>query len=94
MELKQNRAKRAEAGNVKLNKSMNIADMIKVLEPEIRKALPSVITPERFTRMALSAINNTSLSHTVNCVTAAATNADYFNVCNVLILIINFECHF
>ena len=59
MELKQNLAKRAEAGNVKLNKSMNIADMIKVLEPEIRKALPTVITPERFTRMALSAINNT-----------------------------------
>ena len=55
MELKQNLAKRAEStGNVKLNKSMNIADMIKVLEPEIRKALPSVITPER-----LSAINNT-----------------------------------
>lgn len=59
MELKQNLAKRAEAGNAKLNKSMNIADMIKVLEPEIRKALPAVITPERFTRMALSAINNT-----------------------------------
>ena len=60
MELKQNLAKRAEAtGNVKLNKSMNIAEMIKVLEPEIKKALPSVITPERFTRMALSAINNT-----------------------------------
>lgn len=60
MELKQNLAKRAEQnGSVKLNKSMNIADMIKVLEPEIRKALPSVITPERFTRMALSAINNT-----------------------------------
>lgn len=59
MELKQNLAKRVESGNVKLNKSMNIADMIKVLEPEIRKALPSVITPERFTRMALSAINNT-----------------------------------
>lgn len=58
MELKQNLAKRAEVGNVKLNKSMNIADMIKVLEPEIRKALPAVITPERFTRMALSAINN------------------------------------
>ena len=58
MELKQNLAKRAEAGNVKLNKSMNIADMIKVLEPEIRRALPAVITPERFTRMALSAINN------------------------------------
>lgn len=60
MELKQNLAKRAEqGGNVKLNKSMNIAEMIKILETEIRKALPSVITPERFTRMALSAINNT-----------------------------------
>lgn len=44
---------------VKLTKNMSIADMVKVLEPEIRKALPSVLTPERFTRMALSAINNT-----------------------------------
>ena len=33
--------------------------MIKALEPEIKRALPSVLTPERFTRMALSAINNT-----------------------------------
>ncbi|MBQ6996295.1 MAG: recombinase RecT [Lachnospiraceae bacterium] len=44
---------------VKLSKSMSISDMIKALEPEIKRALPSVITPERFTRMALSAINNT-----------------------------------
>ena len=51
------------AGNqdnpVKLTKSMTIVDMVKVLEPEIRRALPAVLTPERFTRMALSAINNT-----------------------------------
>ena len=44
---------------VKLTKSMSISDMIKVMEPEIKKALPSVITPERFTRMALSALNTT-----------------------------------
>ena len=44
---------------VKLTKNMSIADMIKAMEPEIRKALPQVITPERFTRMALSALNTT-----------------------------------
>lgn len=46
-------------GEVKLTKSMSIADMVKVLEPEIKRALPNILTPERFTRMALSAINNT-----------------------------------
>ena len=44
---------------VKLTKNMSIADMIKAMEPEIKKALPQVITPERFTRMALSALNTT-----------------------------------
>ena len=44
---------------VKLTKDMSIADMIRAMEPEIKKALPSVITPERFLRMALSALNNT-----------------------------------
>lgn len=44
---------------VKLTRNMNIADMIKTLEPEIKKALPSVLTPERFTRIALSALNTT-----------------------------------
>ena len=44
---------------VKLTKNMTIADMVKALEPEIKRALPSVLTPDRFTRMALSAINNT-----------------------------------
>lgn len=44
---------------MKLTKNMTIVDMVKALEPEIRRALPAVLTPERFTRMALSAINNT-----------------------------------
>ena len=54
-------AKKAEQTqeNTKLTKSMSIADLIKAMEPEIQKALPSVITPERFTRMALSALNTT-----------------------------------
>ena len=38
---------------------MSISDLIKAMEPEIKKALPEVITPERFTRMALSALNTT-----------------------------------
>lgn len=60
MDIKNELAKKAEnRTEVKLSKSMSIADMIKTLEPEIKKALPSVITPERFTRMALSALNNT-----------------------------------
>ena len=65
MDFKSEIVKKAEkknevkAGKVHLTKSMSIADMIKALEPEIKKALPSVITPERFTRMALSAISNT-----------------------------------
>lgn len=56
-------------GAVKLTKSMSIADMIKAMEPEIKKALPQVITPERFTRMALSALNTTP-SRTVGCISA------------------------
>ena len=65
MDFKSEIVKKAEkknevkAGKVHLTKSMSIADMIRALEPEIKKALPSVITPERFTRMALSAISNT-----------------------------------
>ena len=54
--VKEELAKKAESTKVekKLTKSMSIADLIKAMEPEIRKALPEVITPERFTRMALS----------------------------------------
>lgn len=58
-DIKQELAKKAGKQEVKITKSMSIADMIKILEPEIKKALPSVITPERFTRMALSALNTT-----------------------------------
>lgn len=43
----------------KLTKNMKISDLVHVLEPEIKKALPSVITPERFTRIALNALNTT-----------------------------------
>lgn len=48
----------ADNKEVTLTKNMSIADLIRAMEPEIRKALPSVVTPERFTRMALSALNN------------------------------------
>lgn len=36
----------------------SIKQLIQIMQPEIEKALPSVITPERFTRIALSAISN------------------------------------
>ena len=61
MDVKAELEKKAAGANApaKLMKSMSIADLIKTMEPEIRKALPSVISTERFTRMALSALNNT-----------------------------------
>ena len=52
-------AKTAENKEVKLTKNMSIKDLIKAMQPEIQKALPAVITPERFTRMTLSALNTT-----------------------------------
>lgn len=36
-----------------------IRDYIRAMEGEIKKALPTVMTPERFTRIALSAVSNT-----------------------------------
>ena len=61
MSIKNALAERAEAQSkpVKLTKGMSIQDLIKAMEPEIKRALPQVITPERFTRMALSALNTT-----------------------------------
>ena len=62
MDVKQTLEQKAAAGKnppVRLTKSMTIVDMVRALEPEIKRALPSVLTSERFTRMALSAINNT-----------------------------------
>lgn len=58
--IKEELAKQAEApAPTALKKSMSIAELIKAMEPEIKRALPKVITPERFTRMALSALNTT-----------------------------------
>lgn len=59
MDIKQELANQANDKEVKLTKSMTIPDMVKAMLPEIKKALPSVMTPERFTRIALSALNNT-----------------------------------
>lgn len=35
----------------------SIQDLIKIMQPGIKKALPSVLTPERFTRMVLTALS-------------------------------------
>lgn len=67
MDVKQELAKKAEktgktakgAKEVTLTQSMTMEEMIRAMEPEIKKALRSVVTPERFTRMALSALNTT-----------------------------------
>jgi len=40
------------------NKTKTMQDYVRSMENEIKKALPSVITPERFTRMTLSALSN------------------------------------
>lgn len=60
-DLKTELATKAESttGEVKLKNNMSITDMIRAMTPEIKKALPSVLTVERFTRMAVSALNNT-----------------------------------
>ena len=63
IDLKQELAQQAntatDKNEVKLTKDMTIPDMVKAMMPEIKKALPTVLTPERFTRIALSALNNT-----------------------------------
>lgn len=51
-------AKKA-TGNVAKQSNHTIKDYIKLYEGEIAKALPTVMTPERFTRIALSAVSNT-----------------------------------
>ena len=42
---------------LKKTEQKTMQDYIKMMEGEIKKALPSVLTPERFTRMVLSAIS-------------------------------------
>lgn len=39
------------------NKKPSLQGLIRAMEPEIKKALPSVITPERFTRMVFTALS-------------------------------------
>lgn len=51
-------AKAAE-NKVQAKKNLTIKDYINQMQGEIAKALPSVMTPERFTRIALSAVSNT-----------------------------------
>lgn len=40
-------------------KDTSLKGLIKTMEPEIKKASPSVITPERFTRMVFTALSST-----------------------------------
>ena len=47
--------KTGNKGEVKLTKSMSIADMIKAMKPEIEKALPKVITPNGLTELRYAA---------------------------------------
>lgn len=59
-EIKQELSKKAEKKDTDvpvLKRNMSIPDLIRAMEPEIKRALPKIITPERFTRMALSALN-------------------------------------
>ena len=39
-------------------KPQTLKDYVNVMMPEVKKALPSVMTPERFTRITLSAVSN------------------------------------
>ena len=48
-----------QGASVRLTKNMTIVDIVRLWNQKIRRALPAVLTLERFTRMALSSINNT-----------------------------------
>lgn len=47
----------AESGMAKKKKPTTIKDYIEVMAPAIKAALPSVMTPERFTRITMSALS-------------------------------------
>lgn len=55
----QNAIQRAAATTAPAKGKRSLQDLIKIMQPEIKKALPSVLTPERFTRMVLSALSTT-----------------------------------
>ena len=71
----ENTAAAKKNDGIKLTTNMSIVDMIKTLEPEIRKALPSLLTPERFIRMELTAVNNMPALRTPMSFIAALMNA-------------------
>ncbi|HJJ54801.1 MAG TPA: recombinase RecT [Methanocorpusculum sp.] len=49
---------KAAANQVAKKPGKTTADLMKAMAPEIAKALPSVMTPERFTRIAMTALNS------------------------------------
>lgn len=53
----ENAIQKAQSGKPAAGKPATIQDYIKRMEGEIKKALPSVLTPERFTRITLSALS-------------------------------------
>lgn len=50
--------KKAAQMQVAAQKGTSLKGLIRSMEPEIKKALPSVITPERFTRMVFTALSS------------------------------------
>lgn len=53
--LTERKASMQQGGNARTS----MQGLIQAMEPQIKKALPSVITPERFTRMVLTALSST-----------------------------------
>ncbi|MFU0784277.1 recombinase RecT [Clostridium sp.] len=51
--------KLAEKAKAPTKKGNTVFDLIKVMEPEIKRALPKQIRPERFARIAMTAVRNT-----------------------------------
>lgn len=51
-------SKKAAQMQVSAQKDTCLKGLIRSMEPEIKKALPSVITPERFTRMVFTALSS------------------------------------
>jgi recombination protein RecT len=56
----ENKIIQKQTTELKNTEKKTMQQYIKTMEGEIRKALPSVMTPERFTRMVLSAISSNS----------------------------------
>lgn len=55
----ENQVQASQTQAMQANKPRTMQDYVRMMEGEIKKALPSVMTPERFTRMVLSALSTT-----------------------------------